>query len=631
MRRFFLYLLVVSFFPGAALAGSISVFPGTVYDVNLVVSYPLPAGTSWAGVYGDLSVQHPLDGRFYPGPFGYFSIDPALVREENSSSVELITSGKLAVSDTNNWYIAVSPYDDVNFSDLRSTCDVNLDSVLEGNFCGYCTPSQTYGSDVNITIRDRNYCAKLVILYDGVPSYVLLDQNGRPVFLGKVGDYNILGSRHMFGVLLDVPSATKEYVYLVRAHIFCGDGVCDPGELRCSDCKNIVVTVSPDAADANVGAAVSFNGSARNNGYYPITVQSLSLDVLSGDSNGISYSFAYPDGAPPHFIATGSDWNFGVGVTPQSPGDYTLRVVISDIFGSKYYSNPFTIHVASPPAPEVNVPAAAPAGGEGNAPVEKNTAIKLKTGGYYIPWKKCISFVKLTGPDRVNAKLDENVAIDIFVQNGGTCDENIDVEVNSSPPESFTVTPRVFSLPRGSGRTVVLHVIPKRPGLHTVTVSARGLVSINHKLQLFVSNERAGGASRNCRDDIAILAPEKLVVQEGSPIGSIIVRNMGTCRDLVQIHLEKILDGSSIPIDQKRLYLSGGESYTYNIPRLAAGKYTITVTAGNDTHVSQITVTPRPLVGNASQILSRAGVAIFAILLLVLIFTAGYVRYKYLS
>jgi len=232
----------------------------------------------------------------------------------------------------------------------------------------------------------------------------------------------------------------------------------------------------------------------------------------------------------------------------------------------------------------------------------------------------------------VNSKLEENVAVDLYVQNGGTCDENIDIEVSSSPDETISVSPKEFELPKGVGKTVTLHVTPEHPGLHAVVVSAKGIVSVDHKMHLFVSNERAGGAeNRNCRDDIAILAPDKLVVQEGDVIGDIVVRNIGTCRDAVRIDVRKILNGSEVPIDQKEFRLSGGEAYTYKIPTLAAGDYKITVTAGQNTHVSEIKVTPKPLVGGMSDFMSRASVAIFAILLLVLIFAAGYVRYRYLS
>ncbi len=635
MRHFLIYLAVVTFLFTAAAAGDINVLPGHVYEVNLLVQYPLPSNTAWAGVYGDVSVHSPLSGASYPGPFGYFSISPALVKEANSASVQLVSGNKLEVSDKNNWYIALSTNSDVNFDDLRSSCDVNVDSVLDGNFCGACLPSRTFSRDVNIYVRGREYCAREAILYGNVPAYLLLDANNDPVFLGKIGSYSIMAATHDFGVLLNVPSNLTEYVYLVRANIYCGDGVCDSGEMSCSDCKNLVVTVSPTSSDANVGQRISFSGRVFNNGFYGVTVQSLSVNVLSGDANAISYSFSYPSGAPPHLVPTGADWNFGVSVSASSAGDYTLQVVVTDVFGSKYVSNPVTLHVATPaPPPEQNVPTP-PAGGAGeaNAPTpETNQVVKLKTGGYYVPWAHCISYVKITGPDRVNSKLEENVVVDLYVQNGGTCDENIDIDVASSPEENFVVIPRTFELKKGMGKTIVLNVVPKRPGLHLVTVSAKGLVSVDHKMQLFVSNELASEAEHwNCKDDIAILAPDKLVVQEGESIGSIIVRNMGTCRDDVRIFVQKLINGSEVPIDQKKFKLSGGESYTYNIPTLAAGKYKITVSAGENTHVSEITVTPKPLVGGVSGLMSRAGVAVFAILLLVLIFAAGYVRYRYLS
>ena len=634
MRHFLIYFAVVTFLFTAAAAGDVNILPGHVYEVNLLVQHPLPSNTAWAGVYGNISIQSPLSGSSYPGPFGYFSISPTLVWEANSSSVELLSGNKLAVADRNNWYVAISTSPDVNFDDLRSSCDVNLDAVLEGNFCDACSPSRTFSQEANVYVRGKEYCAREAILYADVPAYVLLDANGNPVFLGKVGSYDILGAAHDFGVLLNVPDSVTEYVYLVRANIYCGDGVCDPGEISCSDCKNLVVDVSPSSVDANVGQPVSLSGHALNNGFYGVTVQSLSVVVLSGDANAVSYSFSYPSGAPPHLVPSGADWNFNISVSASAAGDYTLQVVLKDVFGAVYKSNEFVLHVSTPPTPEQNIPAPpAAGGGEANVPSsEQNAVVKLKTGGYYVPWAHCISYVKITGPDRVNSKLDENVAVDIYVQNGGTCDENIDIEVNSSPNEVFVAEPKVFKLPKGAGKTVTLRVTPRKPGLHRVVISAKGLVSVDHVMQLFVSNERAAGSgSRNCKDDIAILAPDKLVVQEGESIGNIIVRNMGSCRDRVRIYVEKLLNGSGVPVDQKEFMLSGGESYTYQIPTLAAGDYKITVTAGQNAHVSQITVTPKPLVGGMSEFMSRASVAIFAILLLVLIFAAGYVRYRYLS
>ncbi|NPA76162.1 MAG: hypothetical protein GXN93_00190 [Candidatus Diapherotrites archaeon] len=636
MRQILLYLLVVTFVLSTAAASDLNVVPGHVYELNILVEYPIPQDSAWAGVYGDVSIQRPLDGRAYPGPFGYFTVSHTVVRETNSSSVELVSGDKLAVSDTNNWYIAFSTRKDVNFDDLRSSCDVDIDSILEGKFCGLCLPSETLSKDANIFVRNREYCAREAVLYGGAPAYLLLDSNGDPVFLAKLGDYNILGEMHNFGAILDVPTSATEYVYLVRARVFCGDGVCDPGEMSCSDCRNLVVSVSPTSRDVNVSQSATYSGQILNNGYYATTIQSLALDVVSGDGNAISYSFSYPDGALPKLVGTGGDWNFALSISASQAGDYSLRAVATDIFGVQYKSNEFTLHVAAPPRQEVNevntVQPPVPAG-EANAPsAEKNQVIKLKTGGYYVPWARCISFVRINGPDRVNSKLEENVSIDLYIQNGGTCDENVDIEVHSTPSEEFTVDPKVFELKKGQGRTITLHVVPKHAGLHSVVISAKGLVDVDHQMQLFVSNQVAPGAEHgNCRDDVAILAPDKLVVQEGQSVGSIVVRNMGTCRDRVHIFVEKVLNGAAVPIDRKDFYLTGGEAYTYHIPQLAAGEYKITVSAGGNTHVSQITVTPKPLVGGMSEFMSRASVAMFAVLLLVLIFAAGYVRYKYLS
>jgi|GEM_PF-4663599 len=83
-------------------------------------------------------------------------------------------------------------------------------------------------------------------------------------------------------------------------------------------CKNLAVTVSPNSADANVGQRVSFSGRVLNNSFYGVTVQSLSVNVLSGDANAVSYSFSYSSGAPPHLVPTGADWNFDVSVSASA-------------------------------------------------------------------------------------------------------------------------------------------------------------------------------------------------------------------------------------------------------------------------------------------------------------------------
>gem|GEM_PF-6717126 len=128
------------------------------------------------------------------------------MKEANSASVQLVSGDKLEVADKNNWYIAFSTDSDVNFDDLSSSCDVNVDSVLDGNFCGACLPSRTFSQDVNIYVRGKEYCAREAILYGNVPAYLLLDANNDPVFLGKIGSYNIMAAAHDFGVLLNVPA-----------------------------------------------------------------------------------------------------------------------------------------------------------------------------------------------------------------------------------------------------------------------------------------------------------------------------------------------------------------------------------------------------------------------------------------
>ncbi len=629
MRQILIYVAVVTLLVTAIAAGEVNVSPGHVYEVNLLVSYPVGPETSWAGIYGDLTVSSPQRSSYYDSPFGYVRIGPADLNEVTGSTV-LNARDQLVVTNLSDWFIALSPSPDVNFYDLRGSCDENLDALLsDGNFCPACTPNKTFDQNVIITVDDRNYCARSTEIYGGTPVYLLLAPDGKVVYLARVGEYNIMGGTHNYGLLLSIPHPEDFYVYLVPSRRYCGDGICEPGETSCSDCVALDIGVNPTSRDANVGQPASYILTFRNRGFYNMLLN-LALRLASGDSNSFTGSLSTTSLA----LSTGSEANVVATLAGLAPGDYEAYVFAKDSFRDVNYSSPhFTLHVLAPPQQETNnAPPPSPGGaaGETNAPQEQNTVIKLETGGFYVPWARCISNLGISGPDRVNSKLEENVAINVLVQNGGTCEENVEVNVQIKPAEDFSVSPTSFSLKPGEGKSVVLHVVPKHPGLHEIIVYVNGLVRFSHKMELMVSRERATAGPRNCKSSVLIVSPEKIAVVEGEDINTVLVKNAGTCKEHVVISLVKKVGGADMVLDKKDFFLSAGETYHYVMPKLAPGDYELKIVAGNVEKVSQITVTPRPMFSDLGSLTSRARLAGFAFLLLLLLVLAGYLRYRYL-
>jgi len=630
VRHFLIYLAVVTLLATAWAQGELNVSPGHVYEVNILIQYPIGPDTSWAGAYGDLTVDSPKLSSYYDSAFGYVDIGPADVNDTTSSVQLFDSSKKLVVTDLNNWFFAMSKSPDVNFYALQDTCDQNLDALLsDGNFCAECTPNKTFDENAYIFVDDVNYCARATTVYEGVPVYVLLAPDGNVVYLSRVGTYEILGDTHNYGVLISVPSVTRFYIYLVPSRRYCGDGICESDETTCSDCLALSMTVNPTHQEANVGQSVHYTVTFRNNGFYNMILD-LALRLASGDANSFEGSLS----ADRITLAVGEEKNVTVSAAGNAAGDYEMYVYAHDSYRDVNYTSPhFSLHVVAPaPPPEENeqAPSSGGAGGELNAPEETNQIIQLETGGFYIPWARCISNIGVSGPDRVNSKLEENVVINVLVQNGGTCEENIEVNVDMRPSEDISIEPRTFSVRPGEGQRVTLHVVPKKSGLHYITFHVMGLVPYERRMELMVSKERATGTAGECESSVLIVSPENIAIVEGEDINTVLIKNMGTCREPVEIVLTKRVSGTDIVLDKKSFSFSPGESYHYVVPKLAAGEYYLAIKAGNVEKTSKITVTPRPVFSNIGDFMARARLASFAFLLLVLIVLAGYLRYRYL-
>lgn len=629
MRHFLIYFAVVTVISAVAASGELNICPGSIYEVNLLIQYPLSSNVSWAGIYGDLNVESPEDANYYSSAFGYVEINPADLND-HTASVGLDNSNKkLRVTDLTNWYLVMSENGDLNFLSLRSTCDENLDSLLsEGNFCDACSPNITFDRNEYILVDDTNYCARVTDIYENVPAYILLADDSNVVYISKVGDYNILGDSHNFGLLISLPDTTRFYIYLVPAERYCGDGICDPGEpSNCSDCVSISLNVTPTSIEANAGQTVQYNATLENTGFRNVS-SSLSVHLISGDES--DWSATLSSSTPT--LSAGSETNITISATANASGTYEM-VLTADCNGLEFNSNVFALSIPSSSAGDENssAPSSTPSSGDSNN-LETNdaNAVQLDTGEFYIPWARCISSIRLSGPDRVNSKLDENVVINILVQNSGTCDENVEVNVGVSPAEDISADPDYFSLEPGERRQVSLHVVPKRSGLHHITISVGSLVARTHRMDLFVSNERAAGGSGGCESSIQIESPEDLVIVEGEDANAIPVKNTGTCREYILIVLAKQVGGADIVLDRKELHLSGGESYHYLIPKLAAGEYVLRIESKGVEKRSKIKVVAKSLFSVEEDVLVRARLAAVVFMVMLLFFVGGYLRYQYM-
>ena len=627
MRQFFIYFAVVTVFSAVVASEGVVISPGRIYEVNLLVHYPLSPEDSWAGVYGDVGVKRPESADYYSSPFGSVEISPADLDDVTASAELADPNRKLRVTDLNNWYVVLSENGELDFHSLRSTCDESLDVHFpSGDFCsGSCTPDSTFAREENIVVEGKSYCARTARIYENVPVYVLLAEDSSVVYLSKVGEYNILWERHNFGFLVSLLSPTTFYIYLVPAKRYCGDGICGSDEFsNCpEDCVSIRVQVTPTYAEANAGQTVKYAAILKNNGSMDVFPR-LYVRLVSGEGNNCSV-----DVSPSSVTLTkGSEKNVTVSVTASAPGEYKM-VLTAESEGIEFNSNAFVLRVLSPPQEETNgsAPSLAPPTGEVDVS-ETNEVVQLETGGFYIPWARCISNIGISGPDRVNSRLEENVVIRVYVQNGGTCEEDMEIEVEITPEEEVVVNPGRFTLQPGEGKGVLLHVSPRRPGLHYVKVSAKGLVAQTHRMELFVSAERAGGKG-GCESNVSISLPDEIAVVEGEDIYTVVVKNAGSCREPVIIILSKRVGGKDIVLDRKEVRLSPGESYHYVVPRLAAGEYVLKVRAGSVEREARITVAAKPLLP-APEGAVPVYVVPLAVLLVLLLVLAGYVRYRYL-
>ncbi|NPA87047.1 MAG: hypothetical protein GXO00_03495, partial [Candidatus Diapherotrites archaeon] len=87
-----------------------------------------------------------------------------------------------------------------------------------------------------------------------------------------------------------------------------------------------------------------------------------------------------------------------------------------------------------------------------------------------------------------------------------------------------------------------------------------------------------------------------------------------------------------LTIDSKEVKLPPGERFLYKPPKLAAGEYTLKVSAGNLEKTVIIVVRPRSAVaGVVEEIVLQARFALLVLLLLVVLGAISYIRSRYLT
>ncbi len=624
MRWAFLYLLVVTFSLAYA---EVNVTAGYVKETNLFVAVPLKENATWVGIYGKVTFDTELRSwQYYSTAFGSFSIQPPPEVEYISLDTEKILALYYI---PNHWFGALSESSDVNLYDLSGTCDQNVDALIEGNFCEECIPSKTFTSEENILLNGRTVCAKYAYLTDDdgtkVPLYLAL-YDGNVVYISPIGIYSVSGTETHFMFMVSAPGQTTFHVYLLRDRAQCGDYVCDPGEeTNCpGDCVKITITSNATSADVNVGDSVNFILTVKNEtNTYDVDVN---LVISSTPSPGEStYTYELSPSVV-HVLRLDSNTAL-LTITPHAAGIYYIRV--SAYLGSQEVDHvTITIHAVAPEEEET------PSGGGGGAappPSEEENleAVPIAGGGYWLPALGCISNIQVVGPDRINALLEENVAVNISLQNAGTCDENVSVTVEGVPDDWVYLPQRSYTLAGGEGIMLPLHIFTKSPGVYTVRVTAMGYTGGYHEFQLLVAKERAPTAER-CTHNIVVVAPEEISVSEGEDVNNIIVSNAGTCREQVTILVKKRVGDLEVILDKKEFYLSPGERYVYNMPKLASGDYMLFLSAGNVSKESKIHVLPPPVLGELSETFVRLRWALVLIMFIVLIGAIGYVRYRYL-
>ena len=609
-------------------AGSVEVNAGKVYETNIIVEHPL-SGTSWVGIYTSVA---PLSSKkgwdYFLTPFAQITnLSPSNVQEaELNLSKSVGYTGEM-----NNWYAVISPSSDANLYDLNSTCEENIDLLIEGNFCDDCVPSKTYDENAWILVNDRNLCSRKTLLYGSIPAY-LLEWNGFPVYLSPLNNFSLDGNTYNAAFLVSA-DGNDLYFYLTRKNTFCGDGVCDPGETNCADCISLTITVSPSVQEINAGGLAPYAISLTNNGENNLYV-SLSLRAISSPG---SYSASFSEGNL--YVPAGETANTALMVGAADPGNYAFQV-IGTVNGVEVPSNTFNLIVKSTTTEENE----SGGGGGGGAPppetnnVEENllpteeNRVVVTPRGYYLPWLGCISYLHVFSPDSVTLYLDENRYVPVVVQNVGTCDENISFSIGGVEKNFYELDTNIFTLPKRKTRTLQILFKGYKPGVYHVRFSAKGYYTSTRDMTLIVKGESV--QKQHCTSNILLLAPDVVEAHEGEEFNSILeVRNEGTCIEPVSLKLtKKSVGGAEIIVDARNLKLPEGERFDYKPPRLAAGEYTLSAKAGNISKTVSIIIKPQSAVSNlAEQIVVQARYAILLFLLIMLLGAISYVRSRYFS
>lgn len=610
MRALLIYLLVVVLLPPAR--AGLSVAAGHVYEVNLEILRQLEENVTWVGIHGSVGTDPvPRRWEYFSTAFGTFTVSPP----PNVRRVEVVTERTLAIPvDLGNWYAAIFASSDLNVYGLEGTCDVNVDGLIRGNFCEECAPSRTFAGEENIRVNGREVCARVArVTEEGRPVY-LLSYSSRPVYLAPVRS-----SRYFFlASTLDSNGGTF-YMYLLRNRPACGDLVCDPGDLsECpGDCVRISVESNTHYAEVGVGGSVSFALTVRNE------TNTYGVSVALSVSLPREWNYALSPRTV-HVAEQGSSTVL-LTVTPGTEGNRTVRV--SALVG-EHEMDSVEIWVYAGAGGEEGE--GAPGEGGGAPPAEENVvAVPIAGGGYWIPSLGCISNIQVVGPDRINALLEENVVANVFIQNAGTCDENVRVTVEGVPGEWVALPWRWRALAGGEGAVLPLRVFAGAPGIYTVRVTAMGYTGGYHEFELLVARERVRGAA-GCTHSVTVAVPEEITVVEGEEVNDILISNAGTCRERVEIVVKKTVADLEVVLDRKEFYLSPGERYAYTLPKLAPGDYVLSISAGNVSRESRIRVLPPPVLGEVGEAFVRFRWLLVLIMFLVLVGAVGYVRHRYL-
>ena len=619
-------LLVVVTILSAVSGAAIDVNAGYTIDVNLFISTPV-TGTTWLGLYGSVgAISGKYSWTYYSTPFAQITnLTPTNEVRLAELNLTKTAVGYPSVSSPSNWYAVVSPASDVNLYYLNTSCDDNIDVLIEGNFCPECLPSKTYDTNSWIVVNDRNLCAKETNLYTGILSYVL-EWNGLPVYLTPLQNFTLDGNTYNFAFLVSV-DGNDLYFYLTRKNIVCGDGVCDPGEeTNCGDCVSLTITVNPTSQEANAGDVASYAVELKNEGNRDLVVY-LSLEEVSVPS-GSSYAVTFSERNVT--VAANSTYSVALTLASNDPGDYRFRV-IGTVAEVNVPSNTFLFRVLSPTTEQPPPEGGAPAPTEENVtPVEENKIV-VTPRGYYIPWLGCISYLHVFSPDEVTLYLNEEKNVPVVIQNAGSCDENITFYIEGIEENFYEIPETNFFLQKRTTKALQVLFRGVKPGVYEVHLVARGFYESKRKMTVVVLGEEKGVVG--CDSRVMIMAPDVVEIVEGEEFNTVLeIVNEGTCIESVKIRLTKESAGVTVTIDARDLKLPPGERFLYKPPRLAADEYKLTAQAGGLTKEVLIVVKPRSVVSTVvEEIIVRARFVILLILLLIVLGAASYIRSRYFS